>query len=223
MAYPESHMLLQWTAGFQPSATAPPYEIVVGGMKFAGAGLDATDTDATGQTLTDLLQTWWGQGASFIPSNCYLRTVKWNKIDNQGKYANQGATRLFDIDPTPGTKSPAYPTQIALVSSWETAKARGRAHSGRTYWPTGVSISASNNQLFPADAKTFADQCLRLVGTLNSVFPQSSSAGVRAVVMSKLGAGATNTITGVRVGTRFDVQRRRANSMTDVYQEGSTS
>lgn len=221
MPYPESHMLLQWTAGFQPAANQPPYEIAVGSMKFAGAGLDTVDTDAVGQTLTDLLQTWWVQPVAFIPANCYLRTVKWNKIDNQGKYANQGATRLFDLDPTPGATTVRYPTQIALVSSWETAKARGRAHSGRTYWPTAISISGSNNQLFPADAKTFADHCFDLVGTLNSTFTQSDTAGVRAVVMSKLGTGATESITGVRVGTRFDVQRRRANSMTDVYQEGA--
>lgn len=221
MAYTEEHLLLQWTAKYRQGATDedPAYEDAVGALRFAGTA-GPLALQETCDALAQVLASYWTNEASLIPRNCYLTTVKFNPIGTDGRYSRDSETILTEVENTSGSRSNVYPTQIAWATTWDTGANRGRAKSGRTFWPTAVPVDPYRATVVPPYSQNKANWDLQLIDNLNAVFVDGQGAGLRAVVMSNIGAGTTRPIIGTRVGARLDIQRRRAGNMLENYVYG---
>lgn len=221
MTYIGEHMLLQWLATFREgNANSKGFEQAVGGLRFWGGPVEDAEGQEMCDALADQLKTFWKTSGLSIPTNCYLEVVKWNAIGTDGKYLRSGETTLSSFTGVPGITTAKYPTQIAWATTWDTDKSRGRAHAGRTYWPTAVTVDPLVTTVNQSDAQTMANTSLRLIGALNSTVRANGPAAMQASVMSNIGSGAANPITGARVGIRLDVQRRRGAKVSEAYKTG---
>lgn len=222
MPYASEHMLMQWGGNFAAAAGAEGNDEFAGTLRFAGPGVLAADNDATGDVVADTFAEWWGSQYTYIPAIARLRWLKWNRIGTDGRYVNQGATRLIEFpNDVPGTVPTVYPLQVCWVSTWTTDFQRGRAARGRTYWPTAVPVTGQElGRVASGPQGNFLGALRSLIPRLNQA-AQLQGGGVVASVMSDLDAGRTAAITGVRVGNRLDIQRRRDNKMPEAYQLGS--
>ena len=219
MAYNQEHMFMQWIAYFRlgNSNTGAILEQVVGGLRWAGPGLADVDNDDTMNAAMAVLENYWQDPLARIPGPCYLTTLKWNRIGTDGRYASSAETRQVDIPGTAGTTIMRFPTQIAWATTWTTGRSRGRAHAGRTYWPTGNSLFENTSQFSNPQCQEKADRDWLLIQELTDAIRPNGNNGVSAMVMSNLGAGTSAVITGCKVGSRPDVQRRRARSIAEGY------
>ncbi len=166
-----------------------------------------------------VISAWWADADMTIPTNFRLVRVKAAQIDVSGHYPADSEAVIHDYSPVVnggGIGASPYPLQVAHVHSLTTAAERGRAHEGRVYLPPPV-VNLSGDQWSWPDATclTRATRFAELLFDLNATF-----AGP-ATVFSSVGAGTKRAITGVRVGDRPDVQRRRAGSLTETYQAAS--
>lgn len=242
MPYNQEHMVLQWggTVRNGDSPTAPLLEIFSGTLRFAGPGLDAANNKNTATALGAVLARYWASNPASIPKRHYLEFVKWNRVTTAGLYASDVNTNLVTIEPTPGGRPYLYPLQVTWATTWGTDSVRGKAVRGRTFWPTAVPVggdfkanaqdaltkSAADNQLIKdlnqaarsAYVSPIAgggyEPWLVALGFAPGTIQEGS--GMSAMVMSKIGAGTSRVITHSEVGTRLDVQRRRANGQVDV-------
>lgn len=219
MVYASEHMLLQWTGTFAKSEGAAVYDEFAGTLRFAGSNVAAADNQATCDALADVLRTWWPLQYSYTPTVASLGAIKWNRIRPDGKYANRNQTTVNMADNWRGGGAVTrYPLQVAWVATWLTNFGRGRASKGRTYFPTAVPVDSNTTGRVPAElCGNFALSCATLLADLNDA-AQSQGSGIVASVMSNLDEGVTAPITGVRVGDRLDIQRRRDNSVEETYQ-----
>jgi hypothetical protein len=97
-----------------------------------------------------------------------------------------------------GTGIGSLPDQCCLVSTLLTAAA-GRRNRGRMYWPAN-GLSLASHQATATIVNNLADAVADFAGTFD---PQ-------AVVVSQV-AGSARPVTAIRVDTKIDIQRRRAN------------
>lgn len=212
MVYTTAHdyLTVHWTV------TSSNIEEGQFGIRFAGAGAAVqADLDAAAATIG----TYWASANAMIGDDYRLASVKIARIGTDGLYPEDSVPLLHDYSPViPGGTSIAisqYPLQVATVVSLTTDAVRGRAHRGRVYNPP-IAGNLSATYLFSeANAQTKADNFLDLITALNNDMPGNAS------VMSRLGAGTTRAITGVEVGTRPDVQRRRAGRQVETYMVGA--
>lgn len=133
--------------------------------------------------------------------------------DVNGRYPDGvDAVEYLRAAPVNGAASGGYP-QIALCLSFRTERTRGYASNGRMYVPSAFPIVASDGRISAANASNAALAGAQFVGAVNA-------AGIGpAAVMSTVGAGRVELITGVRVGRVMDTQRRRRNQLTEEYTE----
>lgn len=242
MPYTQQHMLLQWEASWNLNGNpnGQQFEIATGAIRFAGPGLDDADTDQSLYGMAQVLGRYWNQIGAQIPGNCFLNHIKWNKIDVNGHYVDQNNTRETTIPPQGGAGATQYPTQVAWATTWATDARRGLAARGRTFWPTSRTFDGNNMKVTQANCLVKAALDASLIYQLNAAArngyveaPPSNYAewaqlvgwsptdvregsGVSAMVMSKVGAGRSLVITNAEVGDRLDIQRRRANQMSDI-------
>ena len=224
MTYIGEHMLLQWIATFRnggPNDTG--FEQAVGSLRFWGGPVEDAEGQEMCEAMAAQLKTFWASSGLSIPTNCFLEVVKWNAIGADGRYLRDGETTLTSFKGIPGVTTAKYPPQIAWCTTWETDKTRGRAHAGRTFWPTAVTVDPNTNVASVADTQLLANTSLRLVGALNSTVRAGGPAAMGASIMSNIGAGAAEPITGTRAGVRLDVQRRRGAKMNESYRHGVIS
>lgn len=100
------------------------------------------------------------------------------------------------------------PLQVALVVTLLTGLA-GRRNRGRLYLPYQLSTGLTNHQLTQSQ--------INPIGTAFADFAGGQNVGQQISVVSQVGAGAQNPITAVKVDSRLDVQRRRANKQTALF------
>lgn len=151
-------------------------------------------------------------GVGFPSGRRYLG-VKCAQQDTQGRYPD-GSDAVEYLRPTPfvGSYGVAYP-QIAIVTSLRTARSRGYASNGRMYWPASGSIDPGDGRMSVAQAGAVASTAATLMAAI-----ADSGVGTPAV-MSTVGAGRAEPVTGVRVGRVFDTQRRRRNQLSEDFTE----
>lgn len=240
MPFASQHMLLQWGGSFRgTSATDPVQEIFSGSLRFQGPGIAQADDDQTLGALALVLRSFWMMTTAYIPTSAWLEQVKWNRINVDGRYASE-KTRGVVVQGVKGTESAGYPHQVAWATTWQSDVVRGKASKGRTFWPTGVPIDTSTGHVNAAFTKNMAQASALLIKNLNAAARTGAfaggptetplwlealgyvkaptgrpEAGMSASIMSKIGAGTTRVITAAGVGDRLDIQRRRANGMTD--------
>lgn len=124
-------------------------------------------------------------------------------------YPAGGTTATYvgaDLDETPivGNVGTPLPNQVALVATLQTAES-GRRRRGRVYLPmTGNALDAQG-QVHSADASTIANNLAAAMSDWNA----AEGNGKFSVISTTSGTSAP--ITSIKVDTRADVQRRRAN------------
>jgi hypothetical protein len=107
------------------------------------------------------------------------------------------------------------PNQCSVVATLLTQRP-GRTGKGRIYLPLlALTIGTTGRH---TKTTVIATEVKGLIDRINSGVQGAGFEGTRCIVASKLGEGAESPITGVRVGDVVDTQRRRRDSVAEVYQ-----
>lgn len=218
MPFPQNHLLLAWQGTFVAGDTRfVPVDQFAGSLRLIGGGVAGGQTQQHLDGCVAALTAFWKRGDSFIPQRARINAIKLNLVDTAGRYVSKSETlETRDLD-IAGTASMIHPLQIAWCTTWTTQQKRGLASKGRTFFPTGVEISSSQFLVSEANQTTMANSCTALIAAINAVFGSTADANIKAAVVSNQRDGASNVITGVQVGNRLDVQRRRAGSQDEEY------
>lgn len=161
-------------------------------------------------------------GVSFQNAFEELNTAETQLTDIFGYYyGDESGHATLQADhtlgsPWVGTSSGSHPLQVALVATLLTG-APGRSRRGRLYCPaTGATLNI--------DGQVNATQVDHLSAGLAHGFTHlhshSDPTGIPSVVSSTL--STSNPITTVRVDSRADIQRRRANRQLAEYSHSTT-
>jgi hypothetical protein len=182
----------------------------IGGLGGAEAKLqswsDAVRALHSNQIIPSSLQEILSSAGSITALRCAL-------IGTDGK---EQATAVTEFSTSiKGTGSPVHTHQIAMALSLDSGRP-GSSYRGRIYWPAlavpvGIGGQASGGLIGPIATDTAA--WLRdLAGAGASVF----SPGLTPIVVSTT-KNIASAIEKVRVGSRLDVQRRRADKEKETY------
>lgn len=157
---------------------------------------------------------FWSDPLSRINTEFGFTDVKAALIDPEGTYPptvppmySVGAIAYGSI-----TSGPYFPLQVSGAMTLTTAVLRGKASKGRIYLPPIASVLDASNFRWPNSR--LVDRCGRFATALTAMNGNMSGP---AVVMSRIGAGDSNAITGVKMGNRPDIQRSRDNAVPEVY------
>lgn len=220
MTYPE-HILLQfggrlfdieqWSCGLRIDIFA--------GTLGTDAGANETWSANNIEDVADDVSAWFTRAESYTSNKARLDYVKLNSIGTNGKYTSADATNVveFPLGTSPvGTYTPGYPQNTAVVSLL-TDLSRGPAHRGRCYPPTGQIGMTTAGHMAQGQCEYMAGSFAQLIGDLNNQ-PGLDADDPRVVVVSKLGSpGPRKEVTSVSVGDVIDTQRRRRESMPELY------
>jgi hypothetical protein len=213
MTYPNAHLYLtlHWVNGGVPSETGQT------GFRF--------DTVApASQALVDAcsghVSAFWTAATNTIEPDYRLSYLRLASIAPNGQYV-PGTVAYDHIYPgtIPGggaAVTARFPLQVACASTLLTALQRGQAYKGRCYLPWIDSNLQSGYVWQPADVNNRTNGLAAMLSNLNDDLPGPLSIFSKGT-KSNPGVGAKNVVTGVKTGTRPDVQRRRANQETEVY------
>lgn len=205
MPYPAPHTYVTWFG--DAFSGAEEWQV---GLRLAQPF--TVPTTAQLQALDAAFATLVGANVAFPTGRRYLG-LKVAPQDVNGRYPD-GVDAVEYLRPVPvnGAGGTSYP-QIALVLSLRTARSRGYASNGRMYLPSAHPIVAGDGLISAANASNSAAGGAAFIGAVNDV-----GLGV-ASVMSTVGTGRVEAITGVRVGRVMDTQRRRRNQLPESYTE----
>jgi hypothetical protein len=173
---------------------------------------------------------------AFQPCNTHrLTEVKVARIGIDGTYPdNDAAYSHFYIPPIVGDFTPptGQSAQQTLCVTLTTAVPRGLASKGRVFLPPSYWYKpGTDGLLVAADALKIGKSIQRLINEINAnavvgnVAIYSRGKGVAAydaahkrVEYTYPNPGASNVVTGVKVGRVIDTQRRRRRSLPEGYQ-----
>lgn len=225
MPYPSPHNVLT-IIGTQANNNA--VDIWQTGVRIsAGGGLAVSSTAGIEAILDDVaadLLTWWTAIRGMYASTTRFERFKFNAVGVDGLYVSQDQTLQRDMPAaTVGGSAAGHPlpAQLAIAATLETSASRGLASKGRMYLPATTSVQLGTlGRIDEPYRATLQDATATLLTNLSN-WPGIDAAGSpgRVVVASKVLAGAERTVTGVVVGNRWDVQRRRANRIPEVKPE----
>lgn len=168
------------------------------------------------QGVIDAVTTFHTASEVSTGAGARLTTIKLNKIGTDGRYVSQGDTVQHDFEPSiPGVGTSNLPAQIANVVTLRTAAQRGRASSGRFYYPATGRAVQSDGRLSAGAALAIAADATALLNGLNAALP-----GWKVAVMSSIGTGYARDVTHVEVGRVYDTMRSRRRSMEEERQAG---
>lgn len=206
MVYPGSHLYVtfHWT-------DTRSQEFGQVGLRW---GSEETLPDpTTGQAVTNAFGLFWAQTPARISAQLQYTHAKFAIIGPDGKYPADFEPDVYDVTPVPGASAGTarYPLSVACVTSLTTNKVRGRAHRGRLYLPPIEDALASNGLWSGSIVQSRANEIGVCIGSMNTII------GSPAMVMSRVGAGASEIITGVAVGNRPDTMRSRSRSQVEAY------
>lgn len=165
--------------------------------------------------LGDDIWTFCNAIKSYLSTGFRWTHVKIAPVSPGGTYAAPSAIYTFTT-PLAGTSSGnALPPEVALAASLR-APIIGRRGRGRIYIPgIGDGMRAADGTVASTPASAVASALKTLVTNLEDT-PGTEVYGPTVVVMS---ANSTTAVrpSQVRVGSHFDVQRRRQHQATETY------
>jgi hypothetical protein len=165
----------------------------------------AADTEATQLGVSALLTTL----QSMITADSGYDEVRVYGYPTGGPTATFVASAAIGA---PGTGAGSLPDQVALVATLLTGAA-GRRRRGRMYFPAnGLVLAAHQVQ------NTTVDNLADRLAAYWTAFVIDATHG--PVVLSQI-AGTAHPILDVRVDSRADIQRRRANKQTIAHQHSA--
>lgn len=195
------------------------------GVRIGGGGGLAVSTNAAATAILDDVQadlvTWWTAIRGYYAPSTRFERFKFNAVDVNGHYISQDLTLQRDMPAAtvPGSASGnPLPAQLAIAATLTTAATRGYASKGRMFLPAPATVQMGTLARVDEPFRNAMQVATATLLTNLSNWPGLDAAGSpgRAIVASKVGAGTERRITGVVVGNRWDVQRRRANRIPEV-------
>jgi len=222
MPYDRRHVVIQW------GGSLPGGEIwsnmLHGGSSSTGDNAtvpneDRMETWVHGE-LKDAVLAFHQRAATRTHVACKLLYVKANVVDVNGHYVHQNTHEHVYAPPAAGGSSFLYhPPQVSWVISLTTDFARGLAHQGRFYLPApSVEVDATTSLVAAADATALAGSVKTFIEGLADTAGWDVLNPFKVLVMSKGGTGgATNPVTGCRVGRALDTQQRRRREIQEQY------
>lgn len=215
MAFTEKHMYItvmgdgynateQWQFGFRALMTDPTLQ----------------PTQATADGIGGEVDAWWSGTAPYAVAGPFCRLtrlvqtkVSW--VDTTGLLVPNSLVRIhLPAAPIAGKEAPAadhhaWP-QNSEAATLLTALPRGRGSKGRVFLPPACSTMDSTGRMSSGTIDGLSTQFALLLSRIN-LLP-----AVNAVaVMSKVGAGSSQFVTQVSVGSVMDTQRRRRRSLAE--------
>jgi len=209
--FDSAHLYLQW------GGKLPGNESWSNGLRLRKVGGGVTMSGDPASMLagvTTALSAFHQRTTTKTNSMAKLSFVKLNAITTAGTYMTDSTYEQVLADLAGAVASPIYPNQVALAVSLETGFSRGPAHAGRVYLPMPAIDMQANGNISTGDAGPVGVSFDTLLSDLNAV----DAAYEVAVFSRKLGAATNRKVTGVRVGTILDTQRRRRRSLIENYQ-----
>lgn len=151
--------------------------------------------------------------SSLIPPTAGFREIRVYHYENPTGGADAQAVAALVANGT-GSPTNAHPLQVCLVTTLLTG-VPGRRNRGRMYWPM-LTEQLPNHQLTQARIDVISAAMATFFTNFNN-----QPALIAAIVMSQVGAGSYNEITAVSVDSEPDIQRRRANRQTELFQSSA--
>lgn len=219
MPYDRRHLYLtaHWTDTREPNESGQI------GIRFDSPA--TTVTQAMVSACAPAFQTFWLAPGTDLPAYYVLRYLRLAMIDLDGKYVP--GTFSFDHSYGAGvaynpSSTTTMPLQVSSVATFTTELPRGQASRGRIYLPPFAVPVGTNGRWQAVTVDGRATTIATLLQSLNAALvPAPGGLPAIASVFSKGTAkdpaGKRSFIRGVKIGTRPDVQRRRAKSMAEIY------
>lgn len=113
-----------------------------------------------------------------------------------------------------GTTTATCPNQVSVVCTLQTGFS-GRRNRGRVYLPCTHTSALVSGQLSSAQTTALAQFMQKFFQQVNSAIGQPT------VVLSQV-AGSANNLVTIRVDSRLDIQRRRANRQAPAFTQSYT-
>lgn len=199
---------------------------------------DLWDNQAIALQLAPVIEAWWrgtGYDATnkFDPmDNCKLEEVKVSAIGLDGKYIPGTVSYShFYLPAIAGTYVTwtGWIPQATICATLTTGVPRGLASHGRIYLPPSGNMATQNSGVMTAaSALHFANNVKKLINDINPlttvgpVMVMSKGHGVKVDVPTKKrwewtypNPGTSAAVTGCRVGTVIDTQRRRRRGLLE--------
>lgn len=145
---------------------------------------------------------------SLFLSDTHLTQMRVYHYATAGNVAQYVGAYVFPT-PVAGAGVAPHPLQVACCLTLQTALA-GRSHRGRMYWPANAQALTSH-QMLSADTSALSIAFAALIDDTKTTF----TLGTPVVVSTAL--SAATPIVAVRVDSRLDIQRRRANRQAILY------
>jgi hypothetical protein len=179
-----------------------------------GGSVDA-DGAALLTSVSAAIAAFHARNATAINTHCLLNFVKVNAIGTDGKYLGAGTNEATYASVPGGQASSAmFTNQTALGVTLETGFSRGPAHTGRFFLPLPALDLDSGGRVATATAAAIKTSC----ATMRTAVNTNSTGHVMVVMSRKAGAPGHRAVTGFKVGTVLDTQRRRRRSLVENYQ-----
>lgn len=217
MPFPNSHyyLTLHWKNPVEPTEAGQV------GIRFDSA------VNASGQALVDACkpacQTFWGSVGAAIAGAYSLQFLRLAAIGTDGRYV-PGSIAYDGVYASPiaggGGSTFPMPLSSACASTFTTGVPRGQAATGRIFLPPLTTGLDGNWRWTVAAVNGRSAAVATLLTSLNGALQSKAAVFSRGTVKSTV--GAKQTITGVKTGTKPDVQRRRAKGMAELYGAGSS-
>lgn len=220
MAFDGDHVLVAW------GGTLPGGEVWTNTLRMRDVNpIGFPDQTAISGYLAggfkDALATFWLSVKPFLGPDAKLAWMKANAVGTNGKYLASTTNLYTWATPIAGTSGANRANQVCIAVSTTTAATRGRAHKGRFFLPaTYTTIDGVNGQFTAGESTTLANAAATYLSSLNSTASVLGVQQLRCAVMSNIGAGTHQDITGIKVGRVLDTQRRRRNKQIEL---GSTA
>lgn len=207
MVFPATHSLVSFIGEGWSGA-----EIWAFTMRVANGGVAASETQM--DALAAAATAYFADAAVDVSSEVSMTQIKCAPIGTDGKYpAGRDAVDRFLVPPIVSAKTVVTAPQIAMCVSLTTDKPRGLAYAGRYYLP-----AYSADGVGAAGTISTNDALALAVASSTFVEAVGDALASGVVVMSSVGAGHSEPVTGTRVGIVLDTQRRRRNALEEDYQ-----
>ena len=210
-----------------------PVHVTISGTMFAGneewqtgfyvgnASADApVPTQAYADAVRDAWITFWRDTASFFSTEYRFTQVKAARLATDGKYDNSDVQVSYPATTQTGNAfNPPMPPQCALVATLIAGSGKGLAGKGRMYLPGICAPVDSTGHISVGSCQGIATKLAAFFDTINSSVDSpghtvNASKGSKALLYVN---GVTIPTNGVRVGNVYDTQRRRRDSLAEVY------
>jgi hypothetical protein len=191
-------------------------------------GNEAGDADLPTQSLADSIAVGWRNfmiaPASQISGRWTATTVKVSSLGTDGK-SNAADTVYANVAAgASGTGTLHYPPQIALVATMTSPIARGVGSKGRMYLPGVGMATEGDGKILIGAVNGIRDTLATFFNAVNglpdnNVVVLASHGSLNADGSPKIGGSTPiiKAVTGIKIGTVYDTQRRRRNGLTEQY------